>query len=267
MTWIHSCVAINSATNHLIIVVNGQKLEDKAFPIPSGAIAPTNLTGNLLLFKTYPGFWYQNKNKISNLNIFSSFMTMSEMVSRTTADDCGKTDGDYLSWETSKWVLKGNARYSEVSVEDLCRKESKIQIFTAPMASLGQCKNLCMKIDNGTMASVRSLNESKEMFNRIGQVLIKDGKPNSAGKISQAGWAPIIKAENGSWVDLYSHTLVNEILWAKGEPTSHQCAIYVDAWKGLSSYSCTVNTKLSFIYCPCVFPIQPKLILRGLCLD
>ena len=129
MTWIHSCVAINAASNHLIIVVNGQKLEDKAFPIPSGAIAPTNLTRKLLLFKTYPGFWYQTKNKISDLNIFSSFMTMSEMVSRTTGDDCGKTDGDYLSWATSKWVLKGNARYSEVSVEDLCRKESRIQIF------------------------------------------------------------------------------------------------------------------------------------------
>ena len=135
MTWIHSCVAIDSVLNHLTIVVNGQQLEDKAFPIPEGAQPPSNLTEKLLLFKSYFGMWYQSKQKVSNLNIFSKQMTLLEMVSRTAGDDCGKSDGDYLDWESSEWVLKGKASLGEVSSEDLCRKESRIQLFTARWVS------------------------------------------------------------------------------------------------------------------------------------
>ena len=83
MAWIHSCVANDSTLNHLTIVVNGKKMEDKAFPIPTGAQSPSNLTGRLLIFKLYLGVWYQSKNKVSNLNIFSKRMTLSEMVSRS----------------------------------------------------------------------------------------------------------------------------------------------------------------------------------------
>ena len=121
MTWIHSCLAIDSTLNHLTIVANGKKLEDKAFPIPAGAQPPSNLTGKLLMFKTFIGLWYQSKNKVSNLNIFSKLMTLPEMVSRTAGENCGKADGDYLAWEEAEWVLKGKAVLGEVTVEDLCR--------------------------------------------------------------------------------------------------------------------------------------------------
>ena len=129
MTWIHSCVAIDSALNHLTVVVNGKKLEDKGFTIPAGAQPPTNLTEKLLIFKAYFGFWCQTKNKVSNLNIFSKQLTLSEMVSRTAGDNCGKADGDYLAWESTEWVMKGKASFGEVTEEDLCRTETKIQVF------------------------------------------------------------------------------------------------------------------------------------------
>ena len=76
MTWVHSCIAIDAALNHLTIVVNGHKLEDKAFPIPEGAQPPSNLTEKLLIFKRYVGFWYQCKNKVSNLYIRMSQKTL-----------------------------------------------------------------------------------------------------------------------------------------------------------------------------------------------
>ena len=162
MTWIHSCVAIDSDKNHLTVVVNGKKLEDKEFTIPAGAQRQplTNLTEKLLIFKAYlGGFWCQSKNKVSNMNIFSKRLTLSEMVSRTAGNDCGKSDGDYLDWESSEWVLKGKASFSEVTVEDLCRRESDIQIFTAPIGKLDQCMNHCEKIDKGRMATMRSAKE------------------------------------------------------------------------------------------------------------
>ena len=126
MTWIHSCVAIDSTLNHLTVVVNGKQVEDKTFPIPEGAKPPTDLTEKLLIFKMSIGLWYQSSNKVANLNIFSKLMTLPEMVMRTAGEDCGKSDGDYLDWESAEWVLKGKASLGEVSVENRCRKESRI---------------------------------------------------------------------------------------------------------------------------------------------
>ena len=150
-------MAIDSALNHLTVVVNGKKVEDKAFPIPVGAQPPSNLTERLLIFKCYFGFWYQSKNKVSNLNIFSKRLTFSEMVSMTAGGDCGKAVGDYLAWESAEWDLKGKASFSEVTLKDLCKRESRIQIFTSPTGGLNDCRNLCEKMRQGTMATVRSL--------------------------------------------------------------------------------------------------------------
>ena len=168
-TWIHSCVSIDSALNRMIFVANGKQLEDRTFSIPSGAEPPKNLSGKLLLLKAYLGFWYQPQNKVSNLNIFSKRLTLPEMVSRTAGNDCGKSDGDYLNWESSEWFLKGKASLSQANV-GICRRESRIQVFTST-GQMDQCKNLCNKIQSGLMAPVRSRTELLEIFDRVDEVL------------------------------------------------------------------------------------------------
>ena len=253
-----------------MVVVNGEKLEDKAFPIPAGEQPPTNLTGKLLIFKLYFGFWYQTKNKISNLNIFSKRMTLSEMVSRTAGDDCGKADGDYLAWERAEWDLRGKASLGEVTVEELCRRETKIQVFTSPISGLEKCNNLCRKIQKGTMATIRSPSETQDFLNRVDEVLFTNGERTQAASTSNSAWAAIHKGDDGSWIDLYNKEPVKEIVWAKGHPQSNpidRCAIYVVPWKGLASYACMVNPKLNPNYCPCYFSVHPYLTLRGLCSD
>ena len=270
MTWVHSCVAIDSALNHLTVVVNGKKLEDKAFPIPAGEQPPSNLTGKLLISKLSVGIWMQSKNKVSNVNIFSKRLTLPEMMRRTAGDDCGKADGDYLAWESAEWDLKGKASFSEVTVEDLCRRGSEIQIFTAPeICSLHQCSNLCEKIRNGTMTRVRTPIETQEFFDRMNENL-KDanGGRNPAGQISQSAWIPIHKEDDGSWVDIYNKDPVKEIAWAAGQPKgTSECAIFVISWKGLGVLQCHVPMKEAFPFCPCSFPVHPHLTLRGLCPD
>ena len=223
MSWIHSCVAIDSGLNHLTVVVNGQPLEDKAFPIPDGAQPPPkNLTGKLDLFRVNIGALMQVKHKVSNLNIFSRKMTLAEMVSRTSGGECGKADGDYLDWESSKWVLSGEAKYEKVEVEDLCRKVSKIQVFTAPMPSMKSCRNLCEKMHRGTATRPGSLNETKAIFERLHNVV----EFNLVGKISKATWFPIRQRDDGSFVDLYSNDPVKDLIWATGHPTSPVCVLY-----------------------------------------
>ena len=101
-------MAVDATLNQFTIVVNGQTLDSKSFPIPEGEQPPSNLTEKLLVFKIYNGgIWYQSKNKVANLNIFSGTMTLPQMVSRTTGNDCGKADGDYLDWESTEWILRG----------------------------------------------------------------------------------------------------------------------------------------------------------------
>ena len=270
MTWIHSCVTIDSILNHLTVVVNGKMLEDKVFAIPAGAQPPSSLTEKLFIFKAHWGFWYQSKNKVSNLNIFSKRMTLPEMVSRTAGDDCGKADGDYLAWESAEWVLKGKASFGEVTVEDLCRKESRIQVFTSPIGQLDECKNLCEKMQNGRMAAMRSTREIDDHLSRVDEILFPNGEPSRAGVITPATWAPIHKAINGSWQDVYNNNPVTGITWITGHPTPatlDRCAIYIVPWKGLGSFTCSVDIKVNLRYCPCYFPEGPHLKLRGLCPD
>ena len=267
MSWIHSCVAIDSARNHLTVVVNGEQLEDQTFPIPEGAASPSNLTGKLLVSKSFLGFWYQYNQKISNLNIFSKRLTVGEMMSRTAGKECGKSDGDYLAWDTSEWVLHGKAIIGEVSQQELCKKESKLQIFTSPIKSSNQCENLCAKMQNGTMGRIRTSEESQELFDRVDELMNPNGNSSEAGLVSQAVWTSLLKDEDDSWIDLYSQDTVKEITWAKGNPTSEACAIYVTFWKGLATYPCSVDPKKAFIYCPCSFTLRPLVTLRGLCSD
>ena len=68
MTWVHSCISIDSTLNHMVVVINGEKLEDKAFPIPAGWVEPLQPKP---LFKD--GYFlagihiFDQKRKITNL--------------------------------------------------------------------------------------------------------------------------------------------------------------------------------------------------------
>ena len=269
MTWIHTCVAIDSTLNHLTVVSNGRQLEDQAFPIPPGAQPPSNLTGKLLIFKLDLGVWYQSKHKVSNLNIFSKMMSLSEMMRRTDGNDCGKADGDYLSWESAEWVLEGKPSLGEVTVEDLCRRESRIQVFTATV-QMDQCQNLCKKMNNATIPAMRTQTEYQEMVERVNEVLYPNDEPTKAGTMGLSTWASILRTTDGSWVDLYSRNPLKELSWAKGQPatSTSRCAIYATPWKGLADFTCTTNLKIHPLFCPCYFtPVPPQLTLRGLCPD
>ena len=267
-SWIHACVAVDSSTNQLKIVANGKQIEDKSFPAPEGEQPPTDLTGKLFLFKAFVGFWYQTRNKISNLNIFSRLLTLPEMVSRTSGDNCGKANGDYLAWEDTRWDLKGAARLGEeVEEKDLCRKISKIQLFTAPIGGLNDCMNLCANVQSGTLPPMRSRKESEAMFDRVAELLNPTGsKPTKAGALTEGAWAPIRQPVDGAFVDAYTGEPVQDLIWVPGHPASgFECAMYVNLWKGLASFSCSVNAKVYPCYCPCYFPNRPQLTLRGLC--
>ena len=162
------CVAVDCHKNHITAVFNGEKVEERQFELPAGgATCPRSLAGNLLLQKGLlsRGFWFQVKGRLTNLNVFSDLMSLDRMVSRTAGEDCGRQGGDYLAWAKTSWELHGAARWTEVPLEELCRKDSSIQLFTTPrMKSPEDSRQLCPKLNrHGCMSSVERPNHLADL--------------------------------------------------------------------------------------------------------
>ena len=264
-TWLHSCVAISCERNHISAVINGVKVVDKEFS--ENTPCPVSLDGNLLLQKHFvqSGLWSQNQGRVTNVNIFSGLMSEDRMVSRTSGEDCGKQDGDLLPWSNSSWSLWGASRWTEVSVEDLCREFSSIQLFsTQGLTKLDDCKQLCQNMHgDARMASVETPQLFRKMQGRwrvISEKLIRG--------VDVTVWLPVSR-ERGVWLDSYTKKNISEPAWNQGYPNDDSkktCAIYGVSGEGYINFPCTWNG-LGGFYCSCDFSELPFLTLRGLCQD
>ena len=80
-------------------MVNGRLVvnEEKDYFKDTTDWKPTSVAEKILIFKGYlGGFWYQYRGSFSNMNIFSSLMSVEDMVTRTSGGDTCDTPGDYL---------------------------------------------------------------------------------------------------------------------------------------------------------------------------
>ena len=168
--WLHVCAAIDCNNNHIEVVMNGKQVVEMQFLKQEGLSCPTNLSGKLFLQKASlnAGYWYQSTGRVTNVNIFHGLMSAEDMRKRTAGEDCGEQDGDYLSWAKAVWSLKGAARWTEVSVDELCRKYSDIQMFTTQGVHTPEnCKQLCKKLHvKSRMASVETPNMYEKFLAR-----------------------------------------------------------------------------------------------------
>ena len=109
MTWIHSCVAVDSALNHLTVVVNGKKLEDKAFPIPAGEQPPSDLTEKLLIFKNYIGFWPD----LRNVKYFAEIKFEFKILPKTS-QELRMLSSVTINCQITKIVINSGSQLSEL---------------------------------------------------------------------------------------------------------------------------------------------------------
>ena len=85
-SWYHACFGLDTVSGQLRIVINGITLVDQVFPyfIDSKETKPKSLENRLTLFKSYlPGMWYQSRNMVTNMQVFSSQLTVKVMKSIT----------------------------------------------------------------------------------------------------------------------------------------------------------------------------------------
>ena len=100
-SWYHLCLGLDTVSGLLRIVVNGRLVvnEEKDYFEDTTDWKPTSVAEKILIFKGYlGGFWYQYRGSFSNMNIFSSMMSVEDMVTRTSGGDTCDTPGDYLRY-------------------------------------------------------------------------------------------------------------------------------------------------------------------------
>ena len=185
------------------------------------------------------------------------------MKSRTSGEDCGNQDGDLLSWTNSSWTLHGAARWGdEVSIKDLCREFSSIQLLsTQRVTKPDYCRYLCEKMHGeGRMASVETQELHEKLQGRLRMLAPHYNTPSVL-------WLPV-KRQNGLWSDIYTKKPFISTKWNKGFPnndTRKGCVIATS--KDMANHFCTEEGALGGFYCSCQFPEHPFLTLRGLCED
>ena len=138
-SWYHVCLGLDTESGLLRIVVNGVKVvdEEKEFFRNTSAWKPQSLAGKLLMFKSYKArFWEQNRGKFSNMNIFSSMMSLEDMMMRTSGySDC-TAPGDYLSWADMEWSVSGNVASGVVVDMELCQRYKRFALKAYPGMAL-----------------------------------------------------------------------------------------------------------------------------------
>ena len=102
-SWYHVCMGLDTVSGLLRIVVNGVVVvnEEKDYFRNTKQWKPKSLEGKLFIFKSYRSFWYQNRGIISNLNIFSSMLSVEDMVTRTAGGEECSSPGDYIRQENT----------------------------------------------------------------------------------------------------------------------------------------------------------------------
>ena len=98
-SWYHICMGLDTVSGLLRIVVNGLEVvnEETEYFRNTKTMKPGSLEESVLMFKGYEaGYWYQHRTTFSNMNIFSSIMSLKDMVSRTSGGQDCSNPGDYL---------------------------------------------------------------------------------------------------------------------------------------------------------------------------
>ena len=202
--WISSCLAINSTSQLILWVVDGVlALTMSTADVPNLTMIPKNLTGKILLgAKSYGGNWDVTRNKVTNLNIFSSQLSVTRMKSMTRSRLCHE-EGDHLAWRDMEWVLHGEAQLETFEKEEVCERAPWANLFHTPFVDMEACMHHCENL--GTRAPSVATSED---WNRLKKFMKE--KVFDKGLDSLPIWLPIQDRDReGEWRDFYTGCKTN----------------------------------------------------------
>ena len=87
-SWYHVCMGLDTVSGLLRMVANGVEVvdEEKDYFRNTTTWKPKSLQGKLAVFKgAVGGLWFQYSSTFSNLDVFSSMLSIEKMILRTSS--------------------------------------------------------------------------------------------------------------------------------------------------------------------------------------
>ena len=258
--WTKSCMAVNTTSGLIHWVVEGALImTTTSEEVRKSKSRPTDLSKKLLLgARPYAGIWKTTSSMVTNLNIFSSPLSIEKMKSMTGGGICVE-EGDYLAWGAMEWILHGQARMETVPEEEPCKGDPYFNLYNTPFPGMSACMHHCQNL--GTrVPSVTSFQDWSTLQHSMKTEL------SDKGLNTIQLWLPAEdRKTEGEWNDFYTGSLLQNytLPWAGSGPdgkTAQNCAYLIDGntW---GDGTCT----FPYFACMCSHKPGSYLEFKGLC--
>ena len=259
--WTRTCLAINVTSGLIQYVVQGTLvLTTISEEVRDSKRQPKDLSRKLILGAiSYGGSVYITQGqKVTNLNIFSSTLSIEEMKSITEGESC-LMEGDYLAWEDMEWILHGQAGIETVEKENTCQVDPFLNLYYTRFPDMDACMHHCENL--GTRVPSVTTSEDWATLQRSLKMNLYDRGLNTLRL-----WLPVEdRKTEGDWIDFYTGNALQDYTppWAASKPvggTGANCAYLLDGntW---SDFSCDSSQSA----CMCSHKPTSYLEFRGLC--
>ena len=240
--WVSTCLAVNTESGLLQWVVDTKLIANVTLEAirQNAPQHPADLSRRLLLGveNMGPGKWTTFSNKVTLLNIYSSTMSIEEMQKMTfEGKERCSSRGDYLSWEETKWTLKGDATKETWETADICMAKPNVNILPSmDFAGIEGCANHCDKL-NSRMPSVVTFEKWENLKTILQRNLWGKGLSGNSFFLS------LTDVNNeGNWTDYYTgQAMQHQGDFAPGEPNGEErqnCVILQANGIGWADYYC-----------------------------
>ena len=259
--WTRSCMAINTTSGLIHWVVEGTHvLTTTSEEVKNSKSRPRDLSRKLVLgARSYAGVWKASSSKVTNLNIFSSPLSIEEMKSMTKGANCPQ-EGDYLAWKDMEWIFHGKAGMETVNQEEPCKGEPFVNVYHTKFPDMNACMHHCQNL--GTrVPSVTTLQDWTTLQRSLKMQLYDKG----LNTIEL--WLPIEdRKSEGEWKDFYTGGVIQNYTqpWAGLGPDGgmRQNCAYLRGGKTWGDTNCDSLNRA----CMCKNNPSSYLELKGICL-
>ena len=201
--WIKSCLALNISSGLIHWVVEGTLImTTTSEEVKNSKNKPKDLSNKVVLgARSYGGIWFQPSQKVTNLNIYSSSLSIERMKSMTKEESCIE-EGDYLAWEDMEWILHGQATIESMDKEEPCKGEPYVDLYYTRFPGWDSCMHHCQNL--GTRVPSVNTFQDWDTLQRSMKMDLYDKDLNTLEL-----WLPINDKEaEGEWRDFYTKDIM-----------------------------------------------------------
>ena len=261
--WSHACTTVDVQSGHVTVVINGiltcnTTISNKDFTDNTPTIFQNNLILGVYEYKFIgsPSIKEQSEASVTNVNVFSVPMNVSQMVDITSTGRW--TDGDIVSWSEATWTLSGNVDELIDTYSESPNNFPNLFKIADGFHSAYDCMNLCPRIQaGGRLPLTSSVAEAEHLAQLFYHHESRD-----------YFWSSFIYQTEGNFTDHFTGTAMPQNMWVEGQPNGglkQQCTY----WEGNNpkgsqfDIACIyLSTKFN---CLCQFSESPILKIKGLC--